>query len=69
MVRPYHPDNLECHFISKEAYHYVLPVPGMRKHLLRRCGPDWEQFSFIGTRDDWRDFQRRCAFLNDSVAT
>ena len=48
--------------LSAAEYNNLLPV--MRRHLLARRFEDADEYSFIGTPEEYADAQRRCAFLD-----
>ena len=48
--------------LSAAKYTNLLPV--LRRHLLARRFETEDEYSFIGTPDEYADAQRRCAFLD-----
>jgi len=48
--------------LSAAQYNNLLPV--MRRHLLARRFKTADDYSFIGTREEYADAVRRCAFLD-----
>ena len=48
--------------LSAAEYNNLLPV--LRRHLLARRFEDADEYSFIGTPEEYADAQRRCAFLD-----
>ncbi len=47
--------------LTKAQYNNLLPV--MRKHLIHRASPTSDEYSFIGTYEEYDDAMRRCAYL------
>lgn len=47
--------------LTKAQYNNLLPV--MRKHLFHRASPTYDEYSFIGTDEEYDDAMHRCAFL------
>ena len=52
---------LHAWVITKAQYNNLLPV--MRRNLLARCFTDCDQYTFVGTFEEYTDAMRRCAYL------
>jgi hypothetical protein len=55
----------EAFTITRNQYNNLLPV--MRSHLLARLdrSKDLDTFSFIGTREEFKDAMSRCKYLGE----
>ena len=51
--------------ITKAQWEYMLPVLSIKQKMLRRLDKDHSKitYSFIGTKEEYKDFLNRCAFL------